>query len=56
MKMTSGSGITLDQDFWVKAEDEFLAMLLSLFTALCSGGSLPVISLIQEIQLCLIYS
>lgn len=54
--MTSGSGITLDQDFWVKAEDEFLAMLLSLFTALCSGGSLPVISLIQEIQLCLIYS
>lgn len=55
VKMTSGFSITLDQGFWVEAEDEFLAMLFSPFTALCSGGSLPVISLIQEIQLCLIY-
>lgn len=56
VKMTSGFGITLDQGLWVEAEDEFLAMLFSSFTVLCSGGSLPVISLNQEIQLCLIYS
>lgn len=55
-KMTSGFGITLDQGLWVQAEDKFLAMLFSPFTVLCSGASLPVISLNQEIQLCLIYS
>lgn len=55
VRMTSGFGITLDESFWGEAEEEFLAMLFSPFTAFCSGGSLPVISLIQEIQLCLIY-
>lgn len=56
VKMTSSLAVTLDQGSWVKKEDEFLGMIFSLSRALFSGGSLPVIRLIPETQLCLIYS
>lgn len=56
VQVTSGFSITLHQGFWAEAEGKFLAMFFSPITALSSGGLLPVASLIQEIQLCLIYS